>query len=832
MKLFALALRGSIATGALVASALAVPATAQERTYSFSIPAQDLKSSLRALARASGQQITYDGRTVEGKRAPALQGSYTVRDGLTRLLAASGLEASWGRSGVIVVRPAVARAIPSSSDDGTETGTIDGIEEIVVTAGKRVERLSEVGGAVSAVTGDTLRNLGANSIQDYLGFTPGVSLNSYGRPGQTEISIRGISAQSVGPASAIYIDEIPFGQSSNEAQGAAYAPDIDPSDLERVEVLKGPQGTLYGASSLGGLVKYVTRQPNLTDTSAEVAMDLTSVEHGGLGAKARASASAPLVRDKVGLRVSGFYRLDPGYVDNITLGRRDVNRGDSWGARAALLIKPVDALEIKLGALLQNNRGDSMNEVDYNTGGNPPPPFVPFHGDLKNSRYIEQPSSVKNRIYSAELHYDFGWGNLVSATGLTRQRIDRVLDVTRAYGLRYTYLGVVPGQGRTIGLNASYDIDKFTQEVRLQSAQNRKFEWAVGGFYQRETSDTLSAATAREANGDILASPNGQPVYSAGQNHLREYAGFVNGTFYITPEIDISGGYRHSRIEQSNDKQTTGIVFDRANPTLVVSRTDPANEDVDTYSAAIRWRVSPSFLLYARAANGYRPGGSRTLPPAGVAAGLDPTYRSDSVWSYEIGAKGRAFDGRMTFDLDMFQLDWSDIQNLALVDGFFVQSNAGTARSRGIEAEIQAKPFNALSLSASFGYIDAVFTQGNDGLGINPGDPLSGVSRYMGSVRGEYRTPIGGEWEGFLGADARYRSSQIDAAGLRLPDYTLVGLRIGAETPDVRLSLFVQNLTDERALLGNTIGLPRPGVPYSIAVAQPRTFGLSFSKRW
>jgi outer membrane receptor protein involved in Fe transport len=170
----------------------------------------------------------------------------------------------------------------NSSDGPASAADREGIQDIIVTAGKHSTKLSEVGGAVSAISGDTLRKMNADKVQDYLGFVPGVSLTSLGRPGQTQISIRGISSQSVGPATAIYVDEIPFGQSSNESQGAAYSPDLDPSDLERVEVLKGPQGTLYGASSLGGLVKYVTRPPSLDHTEIETGEELSSVDHGDL----------------------------------------------------------------------------------------------------------------------------------------------------------------------------------------------------------------------------------------------------------------------------------------------------------------------------------------------------------------------------------------------------------------------------------------------------------------------------------------------------------------------------------------------------------------------
>jgi outer membrane receptor protein involved in Fe transport len=727
---------------------------------------------------------------------------------------------------------ALAAGLLSSSSIASEAATSDGtpraadregIQDIVVTAGKQSSKLSEVGGAVSAISGDTLRKMNADKIQDYLGFVPGVSLTSLGRPGQTQISIRGISSQSVGPATAIYVDEIPFGQSSNESQGAAYSPDLDPSDLERVEVLKGPQGTLYGASSLGGLVKYVTRPPSLDHTEIETGEELSSVDHGDLGYKFRASGTTPIINDVLGIRVSGYYRRDPGFVDNIADGEKNVNRGHSYGGRAALLFKPTDRLSIKLGAMLQNNYGHGMNEVDYNVTATAPPPFVPTYGDLKNFRYIDQPNHVNNQVYSAEIHYDLGPVNLVSATGVTRERIDRLLDVTGQYS---RYVHNVPGDGTTIGLNAGYNVDKTTQEVRLQSRENGKFEWVVGGFYQDESSNDLSRAFYRDASGALEPGVFGIPVTTGSNNHLKEYAGFINATYYVFPNFDVSAGYRHSRIDQDNFKLTTGLVYNQASPDTVTTRTDIAHDNVNTYSFGARWRLTPRLLFYVRAASGFRPGGGRTLPPAGVAVGLAPTYQPDRVWSYEAGLKATALDNKLSVNIDAFWIDWKNIQNLQLIESFFVQGNAGNARSRGIEADVQLEPIHGLNLTGSFAYTDAVYTQGNAAADVAAGDELNAIAKYTASLRAEYERPLVGDWQGFVGGDIQYRSSELDVINYRMPAYTLFGLHAGAETDHLRASVFVTNLTDKRGLLGTTTGNA------SWAVVQPRTIGVSLSQKF
>ncbi|TPG16735.1 TonB-dependent receptor [Sphingomonas koreensis] len=733
-------------------------------------------------------------------------------------LSAAGLVAIMLTGGFADVAHAQATADQPQSND------TQGVQDIIVTAGKRSEKLSDVGGAVSAISGDDLRKMNASKITDYFGFIPGVSLTSYGRPGQVQVAIRGISSQSVGSSTAVYVDEIPFGQSSNESQGAAYLPDLDPSDLERVEVLKGPQGTLYGASSLGGLVKYVTRPASLDHTEFETGEDVNVVDHGDVGIKFRAAGTTPIIKDVLGIRVSGYYRRDPGFVDNVYLGENNVDRGHSYGGRVALLFQPIEKLQIKLGAILQNNHAKSMSEVDYDV----PPPFIPTYGDLNNERYIDQPSYVNNRIYSAEIHYDFGPVNLISATGVTRQRIDRVLDITQSYGVRYArYLHTVPGDGNTIDLNAGYNIDKVTQEVRLQSRENGHFEWVIGGFYQDEGSTDLSVATLRNPQGVIAPDPIGHPIGTSSDNDLKEYAGFAHATLYLLPNLDVSAGYRHSNIDQRNDKLSTGIIYNGpTDPAFDITRVDVAHDHVNTYSFGARWRPTSRLLFYARAASGFRPGGGRTLPPAAQAIGLSPVYQPDRVWSYEAGVKASALGNRLSVDLDGFWIDWKDIQNLQLIETFYVAGNAGNARSRGLEAEVQFEPIDRLNLTGSFAYTDAIYTEGNVAADVAKGDELTAVAKYTASLRGEYDAPINDRWHGFVGGDFQYRSSEFDVVATRLPSYTLFGLHAGVESDNLRVQVYASNLTDKRGLLGTTTGST------SYAVVQPRTIGISLTQKW
>jgi len=843
------------------------------------VAAGDLVRALESLSKQAEVELVYQPDQLRKFRTGGLNGTYEVQDAVRLLLKGTPLELRTDPSGAMLIVPArsdfssanslqyrsgsgdadynaagedsksmvdggvrlaqtdqgqnrnaVSVAVPANTADYGEGH--DRLEEIVVSANKRAEPASSIGEGISAISGEKLEQMNANNLEDYLSFIPGVAFTSYGRPGQDQITIRGIASQSLGSAVATYVDEVPVGSASNEAQGATYTVDIDPADLERVEVLKGPQGTLYGASSLGGVLKYVTKAPSLTETELDTGLDTNDIDHGGVGYKMRVAGTTPLINGVLGVRVSAFYRDDAGYIDNVETGANNINGDEAWGIRASLLYQPVEQLQIKLGAVFQRTSAYGLDAVSYNAIPSFPPPFTLSHGDLNTYLPLEQPSTVSDQIYTAELHYDFGWADLISATGVSREDIYRFTDVTAAYtSPSYAaLLNATPNS--TVSDADTYDIDKATEEIRLQSSSNSKFEWLAGGFYQHEASTTSGIITLKDAADVQPPQPYGTPANAATNNDLKEYAGFADATWYIIPAVDVSAGYRRSHIAQHNFTDDLGLLFAPATPTEPQLRTDVVTNDVNTYSAGARWRITPDLMFYVRAASGFRPGGGRSQPPV-VIPDFKNSYDPDSVWSYETGIKAKAFDGRLQLDLDGFRINWKNIQNLIAVgDGFLVQGNGGAAVSEGAEAQIQSTPIRGLTLGAGYAYTDAHYTAPNAGLGLTVGEEIQFVPKTTGSFQAEYSHSLINEWKGFVGADYIHRSAELDALNFLMPGYGQWGMHAGVSHNSLRINVYVVNLTDTRGLLGYTGGGDAVGDAFRYAVNPPRTVGISLAQKW
>lgn len=808
--------------GVLSLTGLASSAAAQDRTFVFDIPAESLSKALRDFGQATHQQLVFTEDLTAGKSAPAVKGSYSAGGALDRILAGSGLTAERTPAGALVIHAGKAAVSASSA-----------VSEVIVTADKKSEKLSSVGEGISAVTSEQLERLNANNVEDYLSFVPGVAFTSFGRPGQNQITIRGIAALGLGSAIATYVDEIPVGSASNEAQGSNYTPDIDPADLDHVEVLKGPQGTLYGASSLGGVLKYVTKAPSLSTPELTAGGEINDIDHGGAGYKFRLAGTTPLIPDVLGIRASGYYRSDAGFIDNGLTGAKDVNSDKSYGGRVALLYAPTDKLQLKLGAVLQRTDAKGLDAVSYNAAPTPPPPFVALHGDLDQYLHRSQPNSVKDQIYSAEVHYDLDWATFVSATGYSREDIFRNTDATGTYTRPSYFNALHEPVGSTSQLINDYNIKKVSEEARLESPSNGKLEWVVGAIYQKETSHTDGFVTIMDATGALLPQPAGRASNSDTENSLEEYAAFGNATWYLVPSFDLSAGYRRSHISQRNSTLQSGYVFEPATPTAPITRLGTPVNDVDTYSFGARWRVTDETLLYARAASGFRPGGGRGQPPL-VIPNFVFTYNPDTVWSYETGVKSKAWDGKAVIDVDAFWINWKNTQTLvpALAgQPFLINGNGGDAISKGFEGQVALTPIAGLNVIANMAYTDAHFTQTVPGSSVE-GQELQFVAKYTASLQIEYERPLSSDWNGFVGGDYRFRSSMLDALDFLMPKYDQVGLHIGVEKGPLRISAFVTNLADTRGLLGYTGGGNQVGDPYRYAVNPPRTIGISLTQKW
>lgn len=683
-------------------------------------------------------------------------------------------------------------------------------EEIVVTASKREEKLRDVGAGISVVTSQQLDDLHASSVQDFIQLLPGVSLQSNGTPGRETIAVRGVSPQGSGATTVTYIDDIAVGATSVEAEPSTYAIDINPSDVARVEVLKGPQGTLYGASSMGGVIKYVMKTPSLSQTGMSLTATGEAIEGGQASGNVRGSISIPLVRDQLALRVSGYYRGIGGYIDNSANGARNINSGHDGGITAMLFWKPSARFDVKLGLVHQSSRANGYDSVDINTATG-----QPEFGAYTQARYTPEFFHQTTDLLSSSITFHAGLGQVLLASSLSR--------TNNADGLDFSYLWQdygLPGGASNPGLKSGiHRTEKHSEELRFTTNRLGPIEAIFGAYYNHEAVNFDAFygyydATANLGRGTSL----GDYVQFA---NLTEFAGFANVTAYLSDTLDISGGIRRSHIVQNFVSAREGPLFTDTDG--YVRTSEHFSEGATTYLAGLRWHPVKDVLLYARAASGYRPGGGRTVPP-GAPAGLADYYVSDSLWNYEVGAKASLFDGRLSFDADVFLIDWNDIQSYIAIGDISIDGNGGKAVSKGVEGQITAVPLPGLTLSAAATYNDAHFTETTES--FTAGGRVPGVAKATWTLSAAYDWSLGGAWKGTLGGDVSRRSSQLDSTLAPLPAYTMVNARFNLTNGRQSVGIYVRNLANTQAIIGTQ--LRYGSLPFWTAnVTRPRTFGIS-----
>ena len=368
-------------------------------------------------------------------------------------------------------------------------------QAIVVTANKRPQVLIDVPQSITVISGATLENQQATNFQDYLKLVPGLQLDQ-SNPGEGRLILRGLNTGGVASSVAVYMDETPFGSSTGLVNGGVLAADFDTFDVNRVEVLRGPQGTLYGANSLGGLLKFVTNEPDTRALLARGRVSLEDTQGGDISYRGQAVVNVP-ISDTIAFRASGSYRKDGGFIDSVGTSDTDgfgnvltsdvaknINGSKSYGGRASLLFKPSDVFSFRLSADLQNIRTDSPTFVESD-----PTTLKSLHGGLTQSRFLKPFGDLDYRVYNALLNYDFGFATITSSTSFGKQDQTRRQDLTfNLLGLIKFFTGAFTGTPVTseIGLDQNTNNKKFTQEIRLASHQSDRFEWLVGGYYTKE----------------------------------------------------------------------------------------------------------------------------------------------------------------------------------------------------------------------------------------------------------------------------------------------------------------------------------------------------------
>ncbi len=708
----------------------------------------------------------------------------------------------------------------SKTSDTTDLGTV------IVTANKREERLQDVPMAVSVLSETTLDRQSANSFADYATQMPGLNTISSGQ-GWTQLVLRGITSGSHQPNATVgtYIDDAPYGSSTIYAAGSMLTPDIDPNDIEHIEVLRGPQGTLYGSNTLGGLVKFVTTAPDTTQASGRLGFETNSVTSGGDGYNAHATFNVPLVENKLALRVNAYTRTDPGYIDNVNTGEKEVNEAKVRGGRAQLLWTPTEKTSVRFSALAQNLSSDGLAnggiDIDPNT-------MKPVYGWDKQYRAASTGMfKVKYRLYDLSIKSDFDWATLYSTTSYGTLRMNETLDMTSLFGpLLNGIFGIENGgyaEVQPISLN------KVTQEFRLQSPENQPWAWRAGVFFTRESTVDEQHITSFDAStGAPIALPTLGNV-SLGPAIFKEYAGYADLTWHATDKLSILVGARYSSDQTTYTQSNDGLLIGNA------TFTTRSSDHPVTFLLNPSYKFSDDLMAYVRIASGFRPGGANVGVPPGLGAPL--TFDPDKLVNYEAGLKALMLDHRMEVELSAFYIDWSKVQLTTTAGGISFLSNGGKAVSQGLEASWRYNAARGLTLWANATYNDAKLAQDNPPGSVYglDGDPLPYVPKWNANIGADYNFPMG-SWSGFFGGNFSYigrRAAEFNtepSPRFYLPSYNNINIYAGANVGNWTIKLYAKNLANKR---GITSVWPETqssiASPFNATVQTPRTIGISAS---
>lgn len=760
-----------------------------------------------------------------------------------------------GTAALLAAAPAYADETTPAAPAAQATPTTDGAAqdgEIVVTAQKSTERLQDVPASVSVVTATELTSQGSTRFADYAQKVPGLSLTS-GRTGISQVTLRGITTGAAQPGSTTgyYIDEAPIGSVNAYTGGSAITPDLDPSDLSQIEVLKGPQGTLYGAGAVGGLLKFTTNNANLGGFEGSVHGGVNFVDHGEAGYSIRGMVNVPLATDSVALRVSGIYRRDGGYIDNINpaLAKNNVNSADVRGGRAVLSAKLGPDARLDLSALAQDITTQGSNTIDVDAAT-----LQPIYGDYKQNRFVKEQGRMRLRVYNATLRASLGDVNLVSSTTYQRIFFSEVGDATRSYGAFLTanaptlafFAGIAIPANLGVRVNTIKHTERWSEEARASIDGVGGMLDLQGGVYWTHESDINKIPGI-----DYFSTATQAPITTVPQfaiasilSTYEEYSVFGNARLHLGDKFDVLGGIRYSHDNQTYIQDYRGLLISISTGAIVTGATTATLAANGKESAGITtWLVSPRFkasdnlMFYGRAANGYRPGGPNPAPPTG---GIPLTFDPDKLTQYEVGFKAQSGDHKFTADAALFYTDWNHVQIQTSGGGFNYLVNGGTARSQGGELSLAYRTGTGLSFGANAGYTDAKLTANAPAAGGLTGDRLPYVPQWTGSLSVDYAAELGGSMKANFGASANYvgdrRSDYSNKFPKMLPAYTTFDLRAGISGGQWSLSAFAKNIGDKRAfVVVGQEGLAAnatAGQFYSASLIQPRTIGAEFALKF
>ncbi|MDA9096008.1 TonB-dependent receptor [Porticoccaceae bacterium] len=845
-------------------------AAAERSTFNFNIPSQKADGALLLFGKQADISVVYQHKLVKTYETNQLKGEFTLQDGIRVLLENSGLKAEFKNSAHLVItqnnqgnemnnRKKILAAtigffgglasVGAQSEEGAQSDWEFLLEEIVVTATKRSQGIQDIAMSVSAIGADEIEKRGLVGMDDYLRTLPGVSMQDRGA-GLNSVVIRGIASnlQSETQATGVYFGETPVtGLGSPSIAGAAGNADLKLVDIERIEVLRGPQGTLYGSGSMGGTVRVIPAKPNLQQIEGKVAARYSHTdEQGGDNSMIQGVINIPLIEDELAIRAVAYQFDNSGYINNVsssighpslatpialggqTRDQSDIGEDQYTGFRISALWQPTDALAVALNYSQQDIEQEGIPEVNFE-----------LPGDFQQVRLGvglggNDPETIGNDIEITNLviDYDLGWADITSSSSWIDYQAFNNADVNQLLFSLPIYV-----KGRQ-------DSEVFTEELRLASKFEGPLQFIAGLYYEDNDSESRTpflwgGAPAFDDPALIL----GNPAFSVfdsfdteilGLKSVEQKAFFAEVSYQFTEQLALTLGGRAFEYDQNFIGSGTGFLAGG-----VLLEVDDNSDSGQNYKANISYTPNDDMLIYGQWSEGFRLGNPRKeliaacdtdqdglIDGLGVPSGA---VEADELESFELGLKSSFADNRVTVNVALYHINWDGIPvDIIAPCGASFIFNAGTSESEGIEFDVQAQLTEHLQLDFSAAYSEATLTEDVPnviGFG-SKGDNLPGSSDYNLSLGLEYGFVIAG-YDSFVRGDYAYISEYynfFDESGPASGGYGQINLRTGLAIDQFNVDLYVNNLTNEQDF---------SWVEFSFASrayrVRPRTMGLNLS---
>jgi len=711
------------------------------------------------------------------------------------------------------------------------------LEEITVTARKRAEPVQDVPISITAFGGPQIERLGIDAFSDYQRLVPGLASFDRG-VGNRDFFFRGITTEVGSPLVQVYIDDVP---QTGANPAAVQVRDADPRlyDVERIEVLRGPQNTLFGSGAMGGAIRIITQKPDPSGSAANIETSGSTTHEGVQSLDVNGMVNVPLVTDRLAVRAVGTYRNDAGYIDLLpkgvqppsssipqpaaglwNFGTLNANREDVRGARVSALFNATDQLTVTGSVYWQEDKQASLSVAD-----NAHPRA------LQATAAILEPRRDVFTQYNLTANWALPIGELVSSTSYINREVDEISDLgflgTAIFGTTMPFVNY-----RRVPYNT------FSEEVRLTSRDEGRLRYTIGAYTEKLTGneDQTVTATGFTAATDIPTLP-GNTLFDKNINYFeKQWSVFGQASVELVPGLSLELGERYFDYKIGYDNSSDGLFNGGFSfHTTEISQTGNAPK------LGLNYKPAKDFLFYASATKGFRIAQPHPFIPAscdpelatlGYPNGPPTLIQSDSLWQYELGAKTAWLERRLIADAAVYYIDWNNIpqQQQLFSCGFQITVNAGKAKSRGFEFELRANPVSAIDVNLGVGYTHAVLAADAPVVGGLTGDQLQDVPKWTGSAGAQYSFQIGEGASGYLRADYSYTGSSYDTFQFTplwyRPSYNLLNVRLGVRKESWEGVLFVNNASNAEPVIAVR------QFDDQKFVGRPRTVGFTIRKTW